>query len=64
MTQFTIDRFQIFVKFASKWKGPIAAVIHASDDEAARVVPTFKSTKGLNKRDNIAIHIVYKREVS
>ena len=57
VTQLTTDRLGVFFKLLAHWKGPISASVYCSDYEAWQLAQQFK---GLQDRDNIVIHVVYK----
>ncbi len=63
-TQFTVDRLYMFERFAQNWKGPIVAVVYATDAEARHLVTGVQQSTTLQKRTNIAYHVVFKKQVS
>ena len=58
------SRFHTFEHFMSLWEGPVQAVLYVTDAEALDLPARVAASKVLQKRRNIAYHLVYKRGVS
>jgi hypothetical protein len=63
LTQLSIDRFEYLVIMCERWDGPIHVVVYATDAEALEFMQLIKSSKTISTRQNIAFHVVYRREV-
>ena len=64
MTQFTIDRWTAFEKFAGNWPGPVIGVLHGTDEDSVALLNAVKRSKPLLSRSNIAYHFVFQQQVS
>ena len=63
VTQFTIQRVLIFEKLVQSWDGPLQAVFYGTDEEVIQFEQFYRNSTVLNKVPNLAIHVVYNREV-
>ena len=63
VTQFTIQRVLIFEKLVQTWDGPLHAVFYGTDEEVAQFELFYRKSTVFNKVYNVAIHVVYSREV-
>ena len=63
VAQFSLDRLPILESILQHWKGPVSMTMYVTDTEALQLRPYFKNVKEFQKRNNIAIHLVYKHGI-
>ena len=59
VSQLSIDRLSMLDPLCHHWAGPISLSVYASDVETLRLLDYYHSSSCLQKRHNVAIHIVY-----
>ena len=64
LTQFTIARYDKFVRLVQAWDGPIHAAFYGSDQEVIQFENLWAKFKSGNADNKISIHVVYSREVT
>ena len=64
MLQLSYDRLDHLFLCIKQWQGPMQIVVYCTDAEAQRMKNNKTLTDVLQKRGNIAIHVVYKRMVN
>lgn len=61
VSQLSIDRLQVLATLFKHWDGPVSVVMYASDSEVWQMLQYFEAANLLQKRKNIAVHVVYKQ---
>lgn len=61
LTQFTVDRFSVFLRLCEHWKGPIHAVLYAKEADSQELLRLVEQSPALRRRKNLNIHVVYRR---
>ncbi|GMT35690.1 hypothetical protein PFISCL1PPCAC_26987 [Pristionchus fissidentatus] len=60
VTQFSVDRFDIFQKVLDSWEGPVSAVVYCTDAEMAQIGSFMQASQIAKGRINVAMHAVFK----
>lgn len=64
VTALTLDRWTVFEKIMINWKGPLSVVLYLSDYEANSLQERLAVSEPYSARNNVVIHVVYKRPVT
>lgn len=62
-TQLSVDRLPALERVLSSWSGPASVALHVTDAELDPVTERIQTSKSLRHRNNLAIHVVYRRLV-
>ncbi|CAK8685218.1 unnamed protein product [Clavelina lepadiformis] len=63
VVQLSVDRFTMLEKLCEFWSGPISVALFISDADTERIHNLIKLSTSLNKRKNVAYHLVYQNTI-